>query len=91
MYGDWDTFISTDYRADEELDLNIDATSGQSGNSVLWGSGGGWNTLGVYWGSLTSAGWPIGRNRAARMRASMHADVCDWINNVTSAWGTNPC
>lgn len=92
MYSDGAVLSSTDFTLDQELTYDIDTTSGQSGNSVLWGSGSSWSTLGVLRGSPgPEGGWPTGKNRGPRMRDNMHADICDWINNVTSVWGPNPC
>ncbi len=70
----------------EQLTYDLDTTRGQSGSSVLWTDGGGWSTLGVHWGGPVDS-----RNSSARMRTSMHADICDWIKKVTSVWATNPC
>lgn len=86
MYAQSNALTMSSFGSNEQLGYDIDTTVGQSGSSVLWSNAGSVSTLGVHWGTYDGL-----KNYAARLRASMHADICDWINNVTSVWGTNPC
>lgn len=79
------------FRMDEQLEYNIDTTRAQSGSSLLTpASGGAWNSLGTHWGCAGFGGCLGQRNRAARFRAPMFDDVCNWIAEAPSVWASHP-
>jgi V8-like Glu-specific endopeptidase len=93
MYGDIDVLDGNAFRSDEQLEYDIDTGPAQSGSSVWRNhSGLGHVTMGVHWGCASFGGCgPSGapRNRAARFRQSMWNDICSWIGDVDSVWGSH--
>lgn len=86
MYGHSDVLDSNAFRGDEQLEYDIDTGPAQSGSAV-WRNN---NVLGVHWGCATWGGCSdTGRNRAARFRQNMWDDVCGWIAEVDSAFGSH--
>lgn len=86
MYGHGDFLDADAYRSDEQLEYDIDTGPAQSGSSV-WRNN---NVLAVHWGCAAFGGCDgSGRNRAARVRQSMWNDVCGWIGEVDSAFGSH--
>jgi V8-like Glu-specific endopeptidase len=88
MYGDVDVLDSNAYRSDEQLEYDIDTGPAQSGSSVRDGN----NVMGVHWGCAAFGGCgpsSAPRNHAARFRQSMWDDICSWIGEVDSAFGSH--
>lgn len=86
MYGHGDFLDDDAYRSDDQLEYDIDTGPAQSGSSV-WRNN---NVLGVHWGCAAFGGCDGDeRNRASRVRPSMWNDVCGWIGEVDSAFGSH--
>lgn len=86
MYGHSDILDSDAFRSDEQLEYDIDTGPAQSGSAV-WRNN---EVLGVHWGCAAFGGCSgDGRNRAARFRQNMWNDVCSWISEVDSAFGSH--
>lgn len=101
MYVDGSYFDSIAFRNDDQIQYDIDTTSGQSGTSLLRNlSSGIVASLGVHWGCGIWNGCaeegitphiPNDRNIGTRMRQSMYNDICSWIGNFPSSHAYHPC
>jgi hypothetical protein len=89
MYGHSATLDANAFRSDEQLEYNIDTTPAQSGSSVQMSVSGAAVSAGVHWGCAGFGGCSGGRNRAARMRQSMWDDLCTWIGQTDSIYGSH--
>jgi len=83
MYAD-DAILDTNaFTSDSRLDYAIDTSEGHSGSAVYTYVDGVPAILAIHYGPDGSY------NAGARFRSSMWNDICTWIANVPSAYGTH--
>lgn len=83
MYGDSSTLTVGSATADSLLQYDIDTSDGHSGSSVYTYLNGSPAVMAIHFG-------PSGNlNGGSRFRTSMWNDICTWIADVPSAYGTH--
>lgn len=83
MYGDSATLDGSAFTGDSRLEYNLDTSDGHSGSAVYTYLDGVPAVMAVHYG-------PGGvYNAGARFRTSMWNDICTWIADVPSSYGTH--
>ena len=83
MYGDSATLHATAATSDDRLEYNLDTSDGHSGSAIYTYLDGVPAVLAVHYGPAS------GYNAGSRFRTSMWNDICTWIADVPSAFGTH--
>ncbi len=88
MYTDASFLNTASFMAGEQLLFYNDVSKGQSGSAVWRTSSGG---LSLIMGVVAYADGPGTNAKGPRFRQSMWDDVCSWIGQKPSTFGTHPC
>ena len=83
MYADSATLLWSAATGDDRLEYDLDTSLGHSGSAIYTYLDGNPAVLAVHYGPNG------GYNAGARFRTSMWNDVCTWIADVPSAFGTH--
>lgn len=85
MYGDSATLHAGAFTSDSRLEYDIDTSDGHSGSAIYTYLDGDPAVLAVHYGPNGNDTY----NAGSRFRSSMWNDICTWIGDVPSAYGTH--
>lgn len=83
MYGDSTTLTPYAATSDYRLEYDLDTSDGHSGSAIYTYLAGSPAVMAIHYGNSG------GLNAGARFRSSMWNDICTWIADVPSAYGTH--